>query len=98
MENILVFVAHNDDQIIGMGGTIANYIKEGKRIIVVLFSYGERSNPLIKPDVLKELRIKEALKVDKLLGIKKTIFLGLPDGKIKRHINDKGIHNIIKDM
>ncbi len=29
-EKILIICAHNDDHILGLGGTIANYLKEGK--------------------------------------------------------------------
>ena len=41
--NILVFVAHPDDLEIGMGGTSLKYSQQGKKIIQVIFSYGELS-------------------------------------------------------
>jgi len=44
-ETILVFSAHSDDFVIGAGGTIAKYTEEGKKVIAVVFSYGERSHP-----------------------------------------------------
>lgn len=79
-ETIVIFGAHSDDFVIGAGGTIAKYSKEGKKIISIVFSYGERSHPWLKEDVLQEMRSKEAHNASKLLGCK-TIFLGLKEGK-----------------
>jgi len=35
-ETILVLAAHNDDQAIGAGGTLAKYAQEGKKVISLL--------------------------------------------------------------
>lgn len=40
VERILVIVAHSDDQMLGPGGTLVKYAKEGKEIHTVIFSYG----------------------------------------------------------
>ena len=40
-EAVLFLCAHNDDQLIGAGGTIAKYAKEGKKIVTIVFSFGE---------------------------------------------------------
>lgn len=79
---ILVIVAHSDDEVIGCGGTIAKYANEKKHIIVVILSFGERSQPLIKDELVKKARIKEAQNVGRYLGVERTIFLGVPDMKI----------------
>ncbi|MEK6845367.1 MAG: PIG-L family deacetylase, partial [Nanoarchaeota archaeon] len=42
-ETVVVFGAHSDDFVIGAGGTIAKYQQEGKKILAVVFSYGESS-------------------------------------------------------
>ncbi len=34
MEKILVFAPHNDDEILGVGGTIAKYIRENNEVYV----------------------------------------------------------------
>jgi len=78
---ILVFAPHCDDEIIGVGGTIAKYVKEGKKVVVVIFSYGEHSDPIKKNELVINERKKEAEEVKKLLGINKIIFLGVPDSK-----------------
>ena len=92
---ILIFVAHGDDQIIGMGGTISKYVKEGKEVVVVIFSYGELSRPLEKVSVVVDKRLKEAEKVDEFLTVEQTLFLGVPDMKIDAS-NDELINKIRK--
>jgi LmbE family N-acetylglucosaminyl deacetylase len=46
---VLVIVAHNDDHIIGAGGTLAKYAQEGKKVRTIIMSYGESSHPHLKP-------------------------------------------------
>jgi|TARA_B100001964_G_C14058137_1_gene520133 LmbE family N-acetylglucosaminyl deacetylase len=81
-ENILVFCAHSDDTEIGCGGTILKYIKEDKNIVHTVFSYGEKSHPHLKEKIVAKKREKETNVIDKILG-RKTIFLGLKEGKFK---------------
>ena len=99
-ETILVLAAHNDDQVIGAGGTLAKYVKEGKQFITVVFSYGERSHPHLKPEVIIEARKKEAEDCDKILGGSGIIYLNLQEGKFPQEFKDKKIKtkitNIIK--
>jgi N-acetylglucosamine malate deacetylase 1 len=97
-ENILVFGAHTDDESIAMGGTIAKYSNEGKNVIVIVFTSGQSSNPLLKAEIIKEIRIKEAKKIKGILGIKEFIFLGHPDGYLQKHINDKELINKIRTL
>ena len=86
MDNILCIVAHPDDEIVGMGGTILKYLDEGKKIITIIFSYGEKSQPHIKEKIIKKARIGETKKLDDLLK-RKSIFLGLTEGKIKEEVD-----------
>ena len=90
-ETILCIGAHSDDIEIGMGATIAKYVKEGKKVIGITFSFGEGSNPLMKEDIVIRQRLEEVENVSKLLGIKDRIFIGLPDGKMMKHVDDKEI-------
>lgn len=68
---ILVFAPHNDDEVLGVGGTIAKYIEEGNEVYVceVTCSTNEKS---------KEISQSQALRVHKHMGIAKTIFLNYP--------------------
>lgn len=81
MERYLVFCAHPDDEIVGMGGTLSKYADEGKDIVTVIFSFGEKSQPHLKEEHIARARVLESKKVDYLIG-KESIFLGLDEGRI----------------
>ena len=89
METILIFTAHNDDQIIGAGGTIAKYAKQGKRVIVYIFSFGESSHPHYQKEEIIKTRVKEMLEADKILKIHASFFLGLKEGDFPREFERK---------
>lgn len=91
--NILIFCAHPDDEVIGVGATIAKYAKEGKNIVVIIFTYGESSNPILKKRITIETRIKESKEIGKLLGCRETIFLGVPEGRISKKLKDNNFLN-----
>lgn len=80
-ETILVFCAHSDDQILGPGGTLARYAKEGKQVFTYIFSYGETSHPHFKRQVIVELRVGEAQKADQEINGSGVTFFGLSEGK-----------------
>jgi len=88
-EHILIMCAHNDDQIIGAGGTLAKYAKEGKKVITVIFSYGEGSHPWLKRHITREIRLKEAEKANKVLGCTDVVYLGLSDDEFIDKLNEK---------
>ena len=72
--SILFICAHSDDHIIGAGGTIAGYIAEGKRVLVLILSYGERTHPWLKADVTKTLRAQETKEADAIIGCTSRFF------------------------
>jgi N-acetylglucosamine malate deacetylase 1 len=45
LDRILILAPHTDDGELGCGGTIARYVKEGKRVFYVAFSICEESVP-----------------------------------------------------
>jgi LmbE family N-acetylglucosaminyl deacetylase len=95
---ILVFCAHNDDEVLGAGGTIVKYVKEGKVVYSIIFSYGESSHPWLQRQETVRMRVKEAQKADKALGIEKVTFFGLTEGKFEQEIKKKGIEKKILQM
>jgi len=97
-EAIVVFCAHNDDQIVGAGGTLAKYADEGKDFYTVIFSYGESSHPHLKNHITKSMRIKEAAKSDQILGGKAIYYFGLREGKFPKDIKEKRVKQGIKNM
>lgn len=74
MENnkILIIAPHPDDEILGCGGIVRKYAKDGKEVYVLVITRGT-------PKQYAEERIlnvrKEALEAHKLLGVKETVFL-----------------------
>ncbi|MEA3429675.1 MAG: PIG-L deacetylase family protein [Nanoarchaeota archaeon] len=93
---VLVICAHSDDQAVGLGGTLAKYAKEGKEIIVVIFSNGASSHPHLKPEFIGEIREKESKSCNKVLKVKQTIFLNLIDTKYKEEVVKYKIEEKIK--
>ena len=99
-ENVLVLGAHSDDFVLGAGATIAKYVKEGKKVTCIIFSYGEMSHPWLKEEEVQKMRIEEAHQAAKVLGCK-TIFFNLKEGKFSNKNNGertvKKILTIIKN-
>ncbi|MBN2367987.1 PIG-L family deacetylase [Candidatus Woesearchaeota archaeon] len=95
-ETVLFICAHNDDQIVGAGGTIAKYAKEGKKIVTVIFSFGEFALFHLDEKVSKKTRVKESKRAAKLLGESELYYLGLKEGHFKEGIEEKDINSKIK--
>jgi LmbE family N-acetylglucosaminyl deacetylase len=95
---VLILCAHPDDEVFGVGATIAKYAKAGQKIVAVIFSSGASSNPLLKPEVLIKIRKEETKKADKLLGISKTIFLDLTDAKIASEFKEKKLQKDVIEL
>ena len=81
-ETVLVFSAHSDDFVIGAGGTIAKYVQQGKKVICIVMSYGEKSHPWMKEKVVQKFRSKETFAASTILGCK-TIFFDLQELKFQ---------------
>jgi len=80
--------AHPDDQEFGVGGTLAKWAKAGCQIISVVITSGDSgSNDPAKDgshkQELAELREREQLAANVILGTKDTIFLRYPDGELE---------------
>jgi LmbE family N-acetylglucosaminyl deacetylase len=81
---ILVVVAHPDDEVLGCGGTIANYSREGHDVHVAFLADGVSArNGKLPPD-LKELKERQeaAKKSAAVLGIKSLHFGEFPDNQM----------------
>lgn len=77
-------VAHPDDLEFSSGGTVARLIKEGKKVILIQVTSGDRGtgNREFTPDVLASTREAEELESAKRLGIADVVFLRVPDGAV----------------
>lgn len=88
-ETILIICAHPDDEILGAGGTIAKYSQEGKRVIAVIISYGEKSHWWLKKKYTVEMRVRESRAAGEVVGIHETVFLGLKDFELKEELKQR---------
>lgn len=81
---VLVVVAHPDDEVLGVGGTIRKITKRGGVVKTVICSNGDAFPFWVSKEEVVKRRREEALKADKILGVSETIFLGLKDTKLKK--------------
>lgn len=72
---VLIIAPHPDDEIIGVGGTIAKRAKAGDEVYVCIVTKGK--SPLFNPDFIQQGR-RECREADAKLGVKETIFLDFP--------------------
>ncbi len=78
---VIVVTPHPDDAEFGVAGTVARWTREGKDVIYVVCTNGDKgtTDPNMKPDELAKIREKEQLAAAKLLGVREVVFLGYPD-------------------
>lgn len=91
---VIVCAAHPDDEVIGMGGTIAK-ISQTEDVIVVIFSYGDKYPFWEKTGKIIHERMHETKTCEEILGIKKTYYLGLKDLEIRKE-EDKAVNKLSK--
>lgn len=71
----LVIAPHPDDEVLGVGGTIARLADEGVEVTVAILTRG--FPPHYREEGVRELRA-EAAKAHALLHVKETVFLDFP--------------------
>lgn len=67
---LLIIAPHHDDEVLGVGGTIAKYAAERAEVYVAIVTEGNASE------------CAEAKAAHKLLGVKETIFLSFPAAEL----------------
>ncbi len=81
MTRVLVFAAHPDDEVLGMGGTIALHVERGDQVRVVVVTDG--SSTQYPGDSETRLRKEEeALRAAAQLGVMDYVHLELPDMRL----------------
>ncbi|OGN87526.1 MAG: hypothetical protein A2158_07150 [Chloroflexi bacterium RBG_13_46_14] len=77
----IVFTPHPDDAEGGAGGTIIRWKREGKDVILVICTDGDKgtNDSKIKPKDLVIIRNEEQRAAAELLGVRNVIFLDHPD-------------------
>jgi len=79
--DIMIISPHPDDSEFGAAGSVARWVKEGKEVVYVICTAGEKgtSDLNIKPEYLAKTRQKEQQAAADLLGVKEVVFLGYGD-------------------
>lgn len=86
--DVLAFGAHSDDVEIGMGGTIAKFVKQEKKVMICDLTEAELSS-----NGTVSLRKEEAAEAARILGADKRIQLTLPDRGLI--MSDQAIRSIV---
>lgn len=68
---VVVIAPHNDDEILGVGGTMAKLVKQGHEVIVCEVTAGDLADEMV------QLQKREAIASHELMGVK-THFMDLP--------------------
>jgi len=82
---VMVVTPHADDAEYGVAGTVVRWVKEGKDVIYVVCTNGDKgtSDINMKPEELVKVRQQEQLAAAKLLGVREVIFLHHPDQSLE---------------
>jgi LmbE family N-acetylglucosaminyl deacetylase len=82
---VMVIAAHPDDAEFGAAGTVARWAREGREIIYVVCTNGDKgsSDLGMTPERLAAIREQEQRQAARLLGVKDIVFLGHPDGSLE---------------
>lgn len=95
-KKILVIAPHPDDEVLGVGGTIARFAAEKAEVYVAVVTKGY---PPDYPEEISQIGRKEALVAHQILGVKETIFLTFPAARLDtvphREVNSQ-IFELIK--
>lgn len=83
--DVMVVTPHPDDAEFGVAGTVARWVKDGKEIIYVVCTSGDKgtNDVNMKPEKLAKIREQEQLAAAKLLGVREVIFLRHKDQSLE---------------
>lgn len=83
--NMMVITPHPDDAEFGVAGTVVQWTREGKSVIYVVCTNGDKgtNDRNMKPQKLARIREQEQLAAAKLLGVSEVIFLRHPDQSLE---------------
>jgi len=79
--HMMVVTPHPDDAEYGVAGTVARCIKEGKEVVYVVCTNGDKGSgdQHMDPEELAKIREREQLAAARLLGVREVQFLRYPD-------------------
>ena len=83
--DVLVITPHPDDAEFGVAGTVVKWVRQGKVVVYIVCTNGDKGSEDLKvtPEKLVKIREKEQLEAAKLLGVKEVIFLRYSDQSLE---------------
>ncbi len=85
IERVMVVTAHPDDSEFGAGGTVAKMVREGREVVYVIVTNGNKGSGdrTMSPERLVRIREEEQRNAAKVLGVAHVRFLGYPDCEVE---------------
>ena len=85
IDRVMVITAHPDDSEFGAGGTVARMVKEGREVVYVIATNGNKGSGdrSMTPERLADIRAEEQRNAARALGVAHVQFLGYPDGEVE---------------
>jgi LmbE family N-acetylglucosaminyl deacetylase len=79
--DVMVIMPHPDDAEFGVAGTVAHWTREGKRVVYLICTNGDKgtSDRRLDPEQLSKIREREQRAAAEILGVQEVIFLGYQD-------------------
>jgi LmbE family N-acetylglucosaminyl deacetylase len=86
----VIIAAHPDDEVLGVGGTMAMLAAAGTRLRLVAVTDGEASHPGTDPAEIARTRVAESAAALQVLGLQgiEVARLRLPDTRVAEHENE----------
>ena len=81
LAQVMVVTPHPDDAEYGVAGTVVHWVNQGKEVVYVVCTNGDRgtSDAGVTPEELAKTRETEQIAAADLLGVREVIFLRHPD-------------------
>lgn len=95
-ENVLVIVAHPDDEVLGCGGTIARHVEAGDTVKTVIMADGVNSRLTRKDSNNKKVQERRqcAIRANKILGVNVVSFYEYLDNRM----DGVDLLDVVKDI
>ena len=79
--DVMVLAAHPDDAEFGVAGTVARWTNEGKAVVYIICTNGDKgtSDRTLSPEQISAIRKQEQRAAAESLGVREVVFLGYPD-------------------
>ncbi|MCX5910262.1 MAG: PIG-L family deacetylase [Deltaproteobacteria bacterium] len=91
-QRAMIIFAHPDDAEVQCAGTIALWTREGKKVVYVVLTKGDKGtqNPDMDGDTLFKIRKEEQMRAAEELEVEKVIFVGHRDGELEVTMERRG--------